>query len=132
MGDLTTTGGGSGLVGLLHSTGGLAIPKPFEREIHLFDSHVAGTTHIEGIDELEPHLEVGEKLLFFREPENPYDPKAIMIQTETGTKIGYVPEKDNLVFARLMDAGKQLFGRIKEKETRGNWLRIQIGIYLQD
>lgn len=55
MGDLTTTGGGSGLVGLLHSTGGLTIPKPFEREIHLFDSHVAGTTHIEGIEELEPH-----------------------------------------------------------------------------
>ena len=131
MGDLTTTGG-SGLVGLLHSTSGLAIPKPFEREIHLFDSHVAGTTHIEGIEELEPHLEIGEKLLFFREPENPYDPKAIMIQTETGTKIGYVPEKDNLIFARLMDAGKQLFARIKEKETRGKWLRIQIGIYLQD
>lgn len=132
MGDLTITGGGSGLVGLLHNAGGVAIPKPFEREIHLFDSYVAGTTHVEGIDELEPHLAIGEKLLFFREPENPYDKKAIKIQTETGTKIGYVPEKDNVVFARLMDAGKQLFGRITDKEKRGNWLRIQIRIYLQD
>ena len=123
MGDLATTGGGSGLVGLLHSSG-VTVPKPFEREIYLFDSYVAGTTHIEGIEELEPHLEIAEKLLFFREPDNRYDNKAILIQTENGTKIGYVPEKDNVIFARLMDAGKQIFGRIKSKEMRGRWLRI--------
>ena len=132
MGDLTTIGGGSGLVGLLHGAGGVAIPKPFEREIHLFDSCVAGTTHVDGIDELEPHLEIGEKLLFFREPDNQYDRKAIMIQTESGAKIGYVPEKDNVIFARLMDAGKLLFGRIAKKEKRGNWLRIEMRIFLQD
>ena len=43
MGELTNAGGG-GLIGLLHGKGGnLAVPKPFERDIFLFDTHVAGT-----------------------------------------------------------------------------------------
>ena len=131
MADLIKPEGG-GLLGLLHNNGGLAIPKPFEHEIHLFDSYVAGTTHIEGIENLEPYLNIGDRLSFFREPDNEYDTKAIVIKNEDGIKIGYVPEKDNLIFARLMDAGKLLFGRITEKETRGKWLRISIGIYLQE
>lgn len=37
---------GSGLVGLLHGQGGgLSIPKPFERDIFLFDTYIAGTSH---------------------------------------------------------------------------------------
>ena len=65
MSELTKSDIG-GLVGLLHGkVGELVIPKPFERDIFLFDTHVAGTTHIEGIDELEPYLNVGVKLDFF-------------------------------------------------------------------
>lgn len=41
------------------------IPKPFERDIFLLDTHVAGTTHIEGIDELEPYLKSGDRSIFF-------------------------------------------------------------------
>ena len=73
MGDLVKSGGG-GLVGLLHGKGGeLSIPKPFEKDIFLFDTYVAGTTHIEGIEELEPHLNNDDRLEFFREPDNRYD-----------------------------------------------------------
>ena len=44
-----------GLVSLLHGKGGeLTIPKPFEKDIFLFDTYIAGTTHIEGMEELEP------------------------------------------------------------------------------
>ena len=53
--------GGGGLMGLLHGKGGhMPVPKPFERDIFLFDTHVAGTSHVEGIAELEPHLKAGE------------------------------------------------------------------------
>ena len=73
MGDLVKSGG-NGLVGLLHGKGGeLSIPKPFEKDIFLFDTYVAGTTHIEGIEELEPHLNNDDRLEFFREPDNRYD-----------------------------------------------------------
>jgi len=132
MGDLVKTNGG-GLVGLLHGKGGgLTIPQPFEKDIFLFDSHIAGTTFIEGIEELEPHLNIGDKLDFFREPNNKYDKKAIVIKNKDGVKIGYVPREDNVIFSRLMDAGKLLFGKITEKELKGNWLKINIKIYLHE
>ncbi len=124
---------GTGLVGLLHGqNGGLTIPKPFERDIFLFDTYIAGTTHIEGIEELEPHLNIDDKLDFFREPDNLYDKKAIVIKNTDGVKIGYVPREDNAVFSRLMDAGKLLYGKITAKDMKGKWLRIKIGIYLHE
>lgn len=132
MGEIIKTEGG-GLVSFLHGgNGALAIPKPFERDIFLFDTYVAGTTHIEGIEELEPHLNIEDKLDFFREPDNQYDKQAIVIKTVRGVKIGYVPKNDNVIFARLMDAGKLLFGRISGKEKKGAWVRIEIKVYLHE
>ena len=122
-----------GLVSLMHGKGGgLTIPKPYERDIFLFYTHVAGTTHIEGIEELEPHLNIDDRLDFFREPDNKYDKRAIMVKTTDGVKIGYVPREDNAVFSRLMDAGKLLYGRISEKEVRGTWIKINIKIFLHE
>lgn len=131
MGEMIKTGE-SGLVSALHGEGGLVIPKPFEHDIMLFETHVAGTMHVPGIEELEPQLEIGERLSFYREPNNPYDEKAIVVKTASGTKIGYVPRKDNVVFARLMDAGKMLFGRIKEKEIDNGWVKITMEILLHE
>ena len=123
----------SGLVSLLHGKNGeVSMPKPFERDIFLFDTYVAGTSHVEGIEELEPPLQIGDRLAFFREPENPYDAQAIVIKTTDSVKIGYVPRQDNVIFARLMDAGKLLFGKITEKEKKGKWVRISIDIFLHE
>ena len=125
--------GKSRLVSLLHGKNGeISIPKPFERDIFLFDTYVAGTSHIEGMEELEPHLQTGDRLDFFREPDNQYDAQAIVIKTADGVKIGYVPRQDNVIFARLMDAGKLLFGRISEKEKKGKWVKISIDIFLHE
>jgi hypothetical protein len=71
-------------------------------------------------------------LSFYREPDNPYDHKAIVIKNADGVKIGYVPRADNVVFSRLMDAGKLLFGRITSKEMSGKWLKIEIKIFLHE
>ena len=132
MNDIVKSGN-TGLMGLLHGqNGGLSIPKPFSCDIFLFDSHVAGTSYIEGIEELETYLNIDDKLDFFREPDNPYDPQAIVIKNTDSVKIGYVPKADNLIFSRLMDAGKLLFGRISHKEMIGKWLKIDIKIYLHE
>lgn len=132
MGDLIAPENGA-LLNLMHGKGGdIAMPLPFEKDIFLFDTYVAGTSFIDGIEELADHLAQGEKLDFFREPENPYDKKAIVIKTAQGVKIGYVPRSDNAVFSRLMDAGKLLFGRITMKKMRGEWLEIKIKIYLHE
>lgn len=131
MSDLIKSDSG-GIIPFLHQKGGVEIPVPFERDIFLFNSFVAGTSHVEGIDELEPFLNIGDSLLFFREPDNPYDPQAIVIKTKNGIKIGYVPQKDNLIFSRLMDAGKRLFGKIQSKDNHHKWLKIEIGIFLHE
>ena len=132
MGDLVKNNSGE-LVGLLHGKGGeLVVPKPFEKDIFLFDTHVAGTSHIEGIEELEPHLNIDDRLDFFREPDNRYDKEAIVIKTAGGVKIGYVPKQDNVIFARLMDAGKLLFGRISDKEKKGSWVKLDIKVFMHE
>ena len=61
-----------------------------------------------------------------------FDDNAILINTENNKKLGYVPEKDNLIFARLMDAGKLLKARIRTIEKKGSFTQIGIGIYLID
>lgn len=132
MDELIKNDSGS-LVGLFHGKGGGSeIPKPFERDIFLFSTYVPGTSHIEGIEELEPHLAIGDKLDFYREPDNLYDRKAIVIQNADGVKIGYVPRADNAIFSRLMDAGKLLFGRIATKKASGKWIKIGIKIFLHE
>lgn len=117
---------------LLHNETAVPLPTPFERDIYLFDTYVAGTTHIEGIEALAASLRDGDRLVFYREPDNPHDPQAIRIETLEKKKIGYVPRRDNVVFSRLMDAGKLLFATVAEKEMRGNWLKIDIKIYLHE
>lgn len=100
-----------GFISLFHDKGGgTSIPKPFRQNIFLFDPFVAGTTHIEGIEELASHLNIDDKPDFFREPNNPQDSKAILIKNSNGIKIGYMPKNDNTVFSCLMDAWKLLFG----------------------
>ena len=42
------------------------------------------------------------------------------------------PEKDNIIFARLLDAGKMLAAKIKGIEKKGSFTKIAIGIYLVD
>lgn len=131
MGELTAKTSGD-LIHLMHEGDGDAMPMPFEREIYLFDTYVAGTTHIPNIDALEPFIHEGSKLNFVREPSNAYDHMAIRVEMEDGQKIGFVPQDDNVVFARLMDAGKFLFGRVTAKTYKGSWLRIDFRVYLKD
>lgn len=104
--------------------------KPLIREIHLFDTYVAGTTHLDDKSILN-EIKVGDKLNLLRE-DNKFDEKAILILTEAGVKLGYVPEKDNVIFSRLMDAGKKLIAKITKIEKKGSFTQISIGIYLVD
>ena len=104
--------------------------QPLIREIHLFDSFVAGTTHLKDASVLE-EIKVGDQLTLLRE-NNKFDSNAILILTADKKKLGYVPEKDNIIFARLLDAGKMLAARIKGIEKKGSFTKISIGIYLVD
>lgn len=105
--------------------------KPLTKEIHLFDTFVAGTSHLSDksvLDEVKP----GDSLTLLRE-NNKFDEKAVLIKTKDGKKLGYIPEKDNIIFSRLMDAGKMLSAKITEVSKKNeDWAKIAIGIYLID
>ncbi|MDR0299069.1 MAG: HIRAN domain-containing protein [Streptococcaceae bacterium] len=120
------------LIGLFHTKHGeIELPKAFGQEIFLFYTKVAGTNHIQNLEEIS--IEIGDKLNFFREPENPYDKKAILIKTQLGDKLGYVPRADNVIFSRLMDAGKVLYARVSAlKSDMTDWEPIQIKIFLEN
>ncbi len=103
--------------------------KPLVKEIHLFDTFIAGTSYIE--KGLLNKLKIGDKLILQRE-NNKYDSKAILILNEDKEKIGYIPEEDGIIFSRLMDAGKLLTSKIDSINVKGDWYKIRIKIYLMD
>ena len=109
----------SGVVALVDSREIGDVLKPLIKEIHLFDSYIAGTTHLKDPEVLDT-VKAGDMLNLKRE-DNKFDDKAILVLNEAGQKLGYVPEKDNVVFARLMDAGKLLKAKVTDMELKGGF-----------
>ena len=107
-----------------------SIIKPLSKEILLFDSYIAGTSHVRD-ESVYDGLKEDDKLVLRRE-DNKFDSNAILVLNEKGEKLGYIPEKDNIVFARLMDAGKLLIAKVKDMEILDGFRQIRIGIYLVD
>ena len=67
------------------------LPKPFVQEVELLNCNIAGTTFL-NLKDIEPKLKKNQLLVLKREPKNKYDDKAILILTEDGQKLGYVPQ----------------------------------------
>lgn len=107
------------------------LPMPFTKEIFLIDSHVAGTTYRD-LKDVEPDLSPDDLLCFKRDPENKHDKLAIMILDDKGNHLGFVPQAKNEVLARLMDAGKLIFGKLEYKEWRGDWLQLKIRVFMRE
>ena len=105
------------------------ILKPLVREIYLFNSYVAGTTHLEDQSVLG-EIKEEDDLLLQREDNRLIRMRFWFLRTR-GENWVY-SEKDNVVFARLMDAGKLLKAKITTIEHRGDFTEIGIGIYLVD
>ena len=107
------------------------LPKPFVQEVELLNCNIAGTTFLD-LEDIEPELKKHQLLVLKRDAKNEYDDKAILILTEDGRKLGYVPQEKNEVLSNLMDAGKLLFGRLNEKTWVDNWLKLDVQVYLRD
>ncbi len=71
-------------------------------------------------------------MLTLQRENNKFDSNAIVILNNEKKKLGYVPEKDNIIFARLMDAGKLIKAKITKIDQKGTFKMISVGIYLVD
>jgi hypothetical protein len=107
------------------------LPMPFTKEVFLIDTHVAGTSH-RNLEDVEPYLSDGDLLCFKRDPENKHDKLAILIHDDKGNHLGFVPQAKNEVLARLMDAGKLIFGKLEHKDWQGNWLQLKIRVFMRE
>ncbi len=92
-------------------------------------SPLAGFQHYAG-RALFPMMAVGQPLRLYREPGNPYDPKAVRVEWY-GVQIGYAPRADNVDLARLMDRGVPVEARILHLQGgRDPWKRVLMEIYV--
>lgn len=116
----------------LSANGGITeMIKPLMQEIFLISTFVAGTTYVKDKTVFD-EIKVGEKLNLVREPDNKFDEFAVAVFAQSGKKLGYLPEKDNPILARLMDAGKRLAATVEELSVKGNLVNIRIKISLVD
>lgn len=92
---------------------------------------IVARTSFRRLTEIESKLNNEVKLELKREPKNKYDAFAIPLYFQD-KKVGYIPKDKNETIARLLDAGKNFYASINAKEWEGNWLRIEIKIFLKD
>jgi len=102
----------------------------FQKEIMLLECMVAGTS-FRKLDKVEAELINTVQLEMKREGENEHDTFAIALYYKE-VKVGYIPRDKNEVIARLMDAGKAFYATIQAKEWEGNWLRLDVKVYMKD
>lgn len=100
-----------------------------DAHILLQDSPLAGFQYHAG-KALWTRMRVGDALNLIREPDNPYDARAVRVEWQ-GHKIGYVPRRENEDVARLLDRGRVLTARIvRLSEVRDPWSRVRFEILL--
>ena len=104
--------------------------KPMSRDILLFVTKIANTYKLQDKIPLLK-LSVGERL-FFKRGQSKYEENQIIITNDKEELVGYVPEVDSSIFARLMDAGKMLFAIVKSVSHSTSVPLIEIEIYLRD
>lgn len=105
----------------------LAARADTQAHILLQDSPLAGFQYHQG-KVLWDEMKVGDELTLIREPDNPYDAKAVRVDWR-GQKLGYVPRRENTDIARIMDNGARLVARISRMlESRDPWQRVRFEI----
>jgi len=113
---------------------GDGIIMPFVQEIFLFECDIAGTGFVKDIGTKAAALAAGDIISLVREPENKYDALAIRTDNAAGEKLGYIPRKDNEIPARLLDAGKILYGKVAAalRHDSSSWVDITIKVYMKE
>ena len=116
------------LLALVQGTGSLV---PFARELIVLECQVAGTSY-QDLEAIEPLLNTNDRFLLIRESENEHDNFAVAIYTSRREKLGYLPRAKNETIARLLDAGKMIFGILRTKEWVDEWLKLELVVWLVD
>lgn len=92
--------------------------------------NVAGFSYYDGLDVVN-EMQVGSKLRIEAEPNNPYDPNAVVIFFED-TKIGYVPRGENKEISKFLQLGHtDLFQVFINRKNLEEHPEEQIGVVVK-
>ena len=81
--------------------------------------------------EVWEELRVGDALELAREPDNPYDARAVSVSWR-GRKLGYVPRRENAAVAWALDRGERLRARVSALARHANPARrIRFEVFLE-
>ena len=109
------------------------VKMPFEAEIFLDAMEVARSLETRDILVKCENIVVGDALVLKREPRNKFDSYAIRVETVEGEHIGYVPREKNGILARLMDAGKLIVAKVREKQFVDEFfISIWVELFLKE
>lgn len=86
--------------------------SPSAADKPILNTEIAGT-FFRDMDVVTGVLDAGDTLFLKREPENKYDGNAILVTTEDGYVLGYIPKVDNPSLAQFMDAGERLYATLE-------------------
>jgi len=84
------------------------------KPLHYADFVIAGATRSEERREGCEGLDVGDAVTLEREPSNRHDSNAILVLSEDGSELGYVPRFEASEMAPLLDAGAEAQARVKK------------------
>lgn len=125
-----------------HDKNSTDLPKPFENEVYLLTTYISQSESIEEMNNIVEDFEDDEELALLRETNDDkdalinfdFDEYAIIVQRKDGKKLGYIPRHDNKVLARLMDAGKLLYGKVTSasKSYVDEPVSIDFDIYMKE
>ena len=114
---------------------GISMPKPFETDITLLGrTYLAGTGTIADADELALGLHIGDRLPFRHARGFGKDDWAVKVipPASEGGFLGLIRAHENELIARLLDAGKAVYGIVEEIEWVGDAPRIWIEVRMDD
>ncbi|HTE14169.1 MAG TPA: HIRAN domain-containing protein [Burkholderiales bacterium] len=100
-----------------------------EASIIVQQSPLAGFQYYDG-KALWDDMKLGDALTLVRERDNPHDANAVRVEWN-GSRLGYVPRRENADVARQMDRGAPVKARIvKLTPARNPWQRVLFEVYV--
>jgi len=79
-----------------------------------FDFMVAGVRHDGRADIISDNVNDGDQISFYRDRNNAYSRNAVKVLIEDGQCIGFVPERDAIELAPLLDGGSKYEAYVKK------------------
>ena len=103
--------------------------RPLPRQLVIQESPLAGFEYHKG-HHVWSFLREGDALRLIREATNPHDANAVAVYFR-GDKLGYLPRRENVAVAQLLDRGHELDARIVRLRDESNpWRRIRFSVGL--